>query len=126
LAAENATTPLVPLAADTNTDWQDVAKSAGVDHHVKLSHRMLSAEWDADVGEYTITLLNQATGQQVITKARVLVSAIGGFHTPLVPKLKGQDKFRGKVIHCARWPKDLTPADLRGKKVAVIGNGCSG
>ena len=56
----------------------------------------------------------------------MLVSAIGGFHTPLFPKLKGQDAFRGRVIHCARWPKDVAPKDLRGKKVAVIGNGCSG
>lgn len=65
-------------------------------------------------------------GDEVVTRARVLVSAIGGFHAPIAPKLKGQDMYRGKIVIGARWPKDLTTDKLRGKRVAVIGNGCSG
>lgn len=103
-----------------------MASSQGVDRHVRLQHRFVSAEWDAARAEYTIVLRNEATGEDVTTIANVLVSAVGGFSTPLYPTIKGQDSFRGKIIHTARWPKDLKPEDLRGKKVAIVGNGCSG
>jgi 4-hydroxyacetophenone monooxygenase len=93
---------------------------------VRLRHRFISAEWDSVAGEYTIVCRNEVTGDEVVTRAKVLVSAIGGFHTPLIPKLKNRDIYTGKVVHTARWPKELKVEDLRGKKVAVIGNGCSG
>ncbi len=36
----------------------------------------------------------------------------------------GEETFQGTVIHPARWPRE--GINLKGKKVAVIGNGCSG
>jgi cation diffusion facilitator CzcD-associated flavoprotein CzcO len=37
-------------------------------------------------------------------------------------ELKGQDKFKGKVVHSS----ELDGLDLKGKRVAVIGAGASG
>ena len=41
---------------------------------------------------------------------------------PNYPKLKGMDSFNGRLFHSARWEDDF---DYTGKKVAVIGSGCT-
>lgn len=54
--------------------------------------------------------------------ARHLVSAPGALVSPKLPEIKGMKKFRGKVMHTARWEHDY---DLKGKRVAVIGTGAT-
>ncbi len=61
------------------------------------------------------------TSEGVIT-ARFLVGAVGPLDKPHMPDIEGVTRFAGQVIHTARW--DHT-ADLRGKRVAVIGTGAS-
>lgn len=49
--------------------------------------------------------------------------AIGGFQSPAYPKdLPGAERFKGDQWHSAEWNHDV---DLKGKRVGVIGNGCS-
>jgi cation diffusion facilitator CzcD-associated flavoprotein CzcO len=55
-------------------------------------------------------------------RARWLVLALGGLHQPAWPDIPGQEQFAGQSFHTARWPAD---ADLRGKRVAVVGTGAS-
>ena len=43
-------------------------------------------------------------------------------YKPNYPKLKGMDSFKGRLFHSARWEDDF---DYTGKKVAVIGSGCT-
>ena len=43
-------------------------------------------------------------------------------YKPNYPKLKGMDSFKGRLFHSARWEHDY---DYTGKKVAVIGSGCT-
>jgi cation diffusion facilitator CzcD-associated flavoprotein CzcO len=54
--------------------------------------------------------------------AQVLVSAVGPLTEPKLPAVAGIEKFRGKIMHSARWDHDY---DLRGKRVASIGTGAS-
>ena len=55
----------------------------------------------------------------------MLVSAIGGFSTPLdrPPDIPGLDSFAGVTFHSARYKHEV---ELAGKRVGVIGNGCTG
>lgn len=55
-------------------------------------------------------------------EARVVVSACGLFNQPACPELAGIADFRGARFHSANWDHGC---DLRGKRVAVIGTGCS-
>ena len=57
-----------------------------------------------------------------VYKASVLVTAVGMFHTPLVPNIAGMDDFSGTVFHSARWNHER---DITGKQVAVVGTGAS-
>lgn len=63
------------------------------------------------------------SGDITVTAAEVVVSAIGILEEPRYPPdLKGVFSFRGDAFHSARWNHNI---DLDGKRVAVIGNGCS-
>jgi cation diffusion facilitator CzcD-associated flavoprotein CzcO len=42
-------------------------------------------------------------------------------NVPYTPELQGQDQYRGRAFHSARWEHD----DLTGKRVGVIGTGAS-
>lgn len=57
-----------------------------------------------------------------MTEAELLVNAIGGFMSPNFPNVPGKDSFNGPAFHSARWQHDV---ELKNKRVAVIGNGCS-
>jgi cation diffusion facilitator CzcD-associated flavoprotein CzcO len=59
------------------------------------------------------------TSEGVIT-TRFLVGAVGPLDKPHMPDIEGVTRFAGQVIHTARWNHD---ADLRGKRIAVIGTG---
>jgi len=52
----------------------------------------------------------------------VLIPACGQLTTPQIPKLPGIADFAGDAFHTARWRHDV---DLSGKRVAVVGSGCS-
>ncbi len=55
-------------------------------------------------------------------RARFVVSAVGQLNQPAWPDLPGLETFSGKRMHSATWD---TSYDLKGKTVAVIGNGAS-
>ena len=55
-------------------------------------------------------------------EAEVLLTACGQLSVPTVPPLPGLDSFAGPAFHTARWRHDV---ELAGKRVAVIGTGCS-
>lgn len=55
-------------------------------------------------------------------RADVLIAACGQLSVPSVPKLPGLDRFAGPAFHTARWRHDV---DLTGRRVAVVGTGCS-
>ena len=52
-----------------------------------------------------------------------MITAVGFLSRPNIPKIAGAEKFTGPSWHTARWPEGF---DLKGKRVAVIGTGCTG
>lgn len=57
-----------------------------------------------------------------VMTTRFLVGAVGPLDKPRMPDIEGVSSFAGQVIHTARWDHG---ADLRGKRIAVIGTGAS-
>jgi cation diffusion facilitator CzcD-associated flavoprotein CzcO len=51
-----------------------------------------------------------------------LVSGVGQLNRPAIPAIPGLERFRGIRFHSARWNH---AADLRGRRVAVVGNAAS-
>lgn len=114
----------------TNPDWsqryapgaeiqaymEDVARRYGVLDRVRLETEVTSAAFDEQRRRWTIETI---AGPH---EADVLVTACGQLSVPGIPPLPGLDDFAGPAFHTAEWRDDV---DLDGKRVAVVGTGCS-
>jgi len=54
--------------------------------------------------------------------ARFVIDASGVLANPHVPRIKGADIFKGPMFHSGHWDHSVA---YEGKRVAVIGSGCS-
>lgn len=77
--------------------------------------------WDADHNQWQIHSVD-ADGRRDVSYASVVVTAAGYLNRPRWPEVKGRETFAGISIHSAQWDSSL---DLTGKKVAIIGAGCT-
>lgn len=96
--------------------FKSVVAAHGIDKLIRFGAEVTEARWDN--GQW---LVNCSDGSHY--KGQVLIAATGVLHHPRYPDIKGLDAFSGRVEHSARWPADL---DLRGKRLAIIGNGSTG
>ena len=76
-----------------------------------------SAQYDKANGEWTV-VVNRA-GDDVVLRPKQLVLATGMSGKPNVPKIQGQDIFKGEQQHSSQHPGPDAYAD---KKVVVIGS----
>ena len=94
------------------------ADKYGVRRHIRFGTSVTGASFDEHSGLWTV----QINDSDALT-ARVLVSGSGHrLSRPMYPNIVGRDEFRGKTMHSARWDHDYP---IEGKRVAVIGTGCS-
>ncbi|MFI5028442.1 MAG: flavin-containing monooxygenase [Solirubrobacterales bacterium] len=95
---------------------EEVARRHGVLDRVRTSTEVKSARWDEARGRWR---LQTSSGEH---EAELLLTACGQLSTPKVPPLAGLEGFAGPAFHTAEWRHDV---DLSGKRVAVVGTGCS-
>lgn len=76
-----------------------------------------SAQFDEKTGEWTVVV--DRAGQEVVLRPKQLVLATGMSGKANVPKIPGQDIFRGEQQHSSQH---LGPDAYAGKKVVVIGS----
>ena len=95
----------------------DTTEQYDLRRHIRFGQEVTGAHFDDRTGQWT---LDTASGDQFITRHWVLAS--GPLHVPSYPKIKGLERFKGKVFHSARWDHDY---DLTGKRVVSIGTGGS-
>jgi cation diffusion facilitator CzcD-associated flavoprotein CzcO len=93
---------------------EDVARRHGVRAHTGTE--VTAARWSEETRRWTVVT---SRGEFEVD---VLLTACGQLSTPSVPALPGLDDFAGPAFHTARWRADV---DLTGKRVAVVGTGCS-
>ncbi len=89
----------------------------GIRPFIRFNSEITQARFDAQNGRWEVT---SAAGEQAF--GRILVNGVGQLNRPYLPKIAGQDDFKGVSFHSARWNHDH---DLRNRKVAVIGTGPS-
>ncbi|KAL3457221.1 hypothetical protein BJX64DRAFT_280735 [Aspergillus heterothallicus] len=89
--------------------------------HMQFGIECVSASWD-EQGFWEVRLRDTKTGFEYTRNATVFISAVGGISKPRDTKFPGMDKYQGEIFHTARWNHKY---DYRGKRLAVIGNGCS-
>ncbi|WP_063821122.1 flavin-containing monooxygenase [Nocardia araoensis] len=106
-----------PRQAEILEYLRRVAADHGLVPHLRLGTAISAARYlEAESGWELTT----SEGQRVF--ADVVVFAVGQLHRPHIPDLAGRADFAGPSFHSARWDHEQ---NLRGKDVAVIGNGSS-
>ncbi|PJK30369.1 flavin-containing monooxygenase [Minwuia thermotolerans] len=98
-----------------------VADHFGLRDHIRFQTEVVSTEWVEDRQQWKVTT-RDPSGREAVEYANIVVSAAGIFNPPVFPDIPGIDDFDGPSFHTSRWPDDL---DLKGKRVAIIGNGAS-
>ena len=79
------------------------------------------ATWDEARKIWTVKAVRN--GKPETYECNVLIMAVGPNNNPNYPNVKNLDAFKGPVIHSAAWDHSI---DLKGKKVVLVGTGCSG
>jgi len=90
----------------------------GVRPRLRLNTRVTEARFDEDEHLWRLSL---DAGEEITT--RFVITAQGALSQPQLPDIEGLDDFEGVKMHSARWDHSRSVA---GKRVAVIGTGCSG
>ncbi|HSK50758.1 MAG TPA: NAD(P)/FAD-dependent oxidoreductase [Solirubrobacterales bacterium] len=95
---------------------EGVARRFGVLDKVRTGTEVTSASWDEERRRWR---LQTSAGPH---EADLLIAACGQLSVPQVPPIPGLDQFAGPAFHTAEWRHDV---ELAGRRVAVIGTGCS-
>ncbi|MBN9429044.1 MAG: NAD(P)/FAD-dependent oxidoreductase [Burkholderiales bacterium] len=89
--------------------------------HVRFGVEVTGAQWDDDRAVWTVTARDRQ-GRETSEEYDALICAVGQLNRPKIPRIAGLSSFGGTVLHTAAWPD---AADLRGKRVALVGTGAS-
>ncbi|MET0337790.1 MAG: NAD(P)/FAD-dependent oxidoreductase [Caulobacter sp.] len=108
---------MYPSQPEIRAYLERVADKYDLRRYLRFGCTVTDLTFDEAGGFWRVT----SEGGQVLT-ARVVVSGMGGLSRPILPNIKGMDRFKGKTFHSAWWDHDY---DLTGKAVAVIGTGAS-
>ena len=100
-------------------DW--VADRFELRDNIEFSTEVTSLVWDEAAAEWEVTS-DGPTGTEV-RRANAVITAVGLLSRPSIPAIEGMETFAGELFHTARWPDGL---DVAGKRIAVVGTGCSG
>ncbi|MDT0442537.1 flavin-containing monooxygenase [Streptomyces johnsoniae] len=95
---------------------EDTVAASGLGDALRLRTELTEAAWSQERRRW---LLRTNRGRFA---ARHVVFATGLLHEPRIPAVPGLEGFPGEVFHSARWNHGV---DLTGKRVAVVGTGCS-
>jgi len=97
-----------------------VAAEYGIREHLRLNTELKSSRWDQSKRRW-ISTLKTKHGDEIF-ESTALVSAIGQLNDPSRAQFKGEQDFRGQILHSALWSEEFK---LEGKRVAVIGTGAT-
>lgn len=108
-----------PDQAESERYFNFVADRFDLRRDISFNTRVDAMTWDDAAQRWNVTT---DTGETLNTQ--FVITALGPLSAPLVPPFEGHDRFKGKLVHTARWPRE--GVDLAGKRVGVIGTGATG
>ncbi|KAL2862407.1 flavin-containing monooxygenase [Aspergillus lucknowensis] len=113
---------LMPSYEEIKAYQQDVANQYGLREKMVFSTEVKKCIWRADASRWLIELCNVNTHEISYHECQILFGATGVLVEPRPCDIPGASTFNGSIFHSARWNHG---ASLEGKKVVVIGNGCT-
>lgn len=120
-APNSSWTKYYPNGPEFLTYLNRVVDAYGVRDRIQFNTRVNGASWDEARNRWVVEA--EQGGRPITYEADMLVMAAGPNNEPKYPNVKDLDRFRKPVIHSAAWDHSV---DLKGKKVVLVGTGCSG
>lgn len=117
---------------------EDVAEKFHLNKYITTRQKVIKAVWNGAKQKWEVTsrrtdgrrnvistkgVTEGETGRVIVEECDVFINASGFFNNWRWPNTPGREKYEGILVHSADYPASL---NLRGKRVAVIGNGSSG
>ncbi|OBI40834.1 NAD(P)/FAD-dependent oxidoreductase [Mycobacterium sp. E796] len=123
------------LSREVNGDWSSyypmgpeyqsylvsVADKSSLRQHTRFGTEVEALHWQERRNQWQIHAVGP-DGTRDVSYANVVIPAAGYLNRPRWPDLPGRETFSGISVHSALWDPQL---DLTGKRVAVIGAGCT-
>ncbi|KAH7308922.1 putative monooxygenase [Stachybotrys elegans] len=103
--------------------FRDTAEKFDLEKFIKFSSEVVEAHWNEDKGQWAIKIRDRSTGAIATDWCHFFINGGGFLNNWQWPEIAGLHSFQGPLLHSAAWDNDV---DLKGKRVAVIGNGSSG
>ncbi|MFV0532036.1 MAG: flavin-containing monooxygenase [Cumulibacter sp.] len=98
-----------------------IADHFALREHITFDTEVSAATWDEQAGMWNVDV--DGPDGATTLRANVVITAVGFLSRPNIPHITGIRNFSGDYFHTARWPLSL---DMAGKRVAVVGSGCTG
>jgi cyclohexanone monooxygenase len=108
-----------PRETEIRSYLEHVADRFDLRKNIVFSSTVLSAHFNERTNRWDVE-----TDKGDRYSAKFLVTGLGILSAPNKPPFPGEERFKGRVLHTANWPKE--PIDFHGKRVGVIGNGSTG
>jgi cation diffusion facilitator CzcD-associated flavoprotein CzcO len=93
-----------------------------------FNHKVIEARWNEDKGRWVVKMEKTKPDGSVESfedEGDLLLYGTGILNDFKWPDIKGIEKFKGKLVHTARWPENYQAEQWKDDKVAVIGSGAS-
>ncbi|WP_319433745.1 NAD(P)/FAD-dependent oxidoreductase [Mycobacterium sp. RTGN5] len=110
-----------PIGAEYQAYLVGLADKYDLRRHIRFGTEVEALHWDEERQQWQIRS-RTGDGTESVDYASVVVTAAGYLNRPRFPDVLGRDTFTGISVHSAHWDHTL---DLAGKRVAVIGAGCT-
>jgi cation diffusion facilitator CzcD-associated flavoprotein CzcO len=114
---------------DIFTYLEKVVKTFDLRRLMTFNTEVVGCYWQEEKGEWLVKLREHRSGQEpreFEDHCHLLLHSTGILNNFKWPDIEGlKDKFKGKVVHTARWPKDYQEEEWAKDRVAIIGSGAS-
>ena len=101
--------------------FDNCADEFDVRGNIMFNTEVLEAKYNKSTAKWDVRYRN-ADDSIASISVNVVISAVGQLNRPSSPDIEGLDSFAGPMWHSARWEAEH---DLHGKRVGIIGTGCS-
>lgn len=118
LLQEWSWTQRYPDRDETQRYMRFVADKCDMWPHIQLNTEIVDARYLAESGCWQVTT---GTGERFTCK--YFISGMGMISQPMLPNIKGMDRFKGPIFHSSRWPQE--ELKYAGKRIGIIGAGAS-